>query len=91
MSEGKLLEEQDRGAKAEALLKNSVLSDSFKSLDELYLEAWKSTSIEQEAQREKIFQMYQALQTFRGHLEEMVTTGKLASSQIEQSIKLRSK
>jgi len=83
MNDGRLRGEQDKGSKAEALLKNPILVESFESLDKIYIEAWKSTSVEQEAQREKIFQMYQALQALRGHLEQIVTTGKLAKSELE--------
>jgi hypothetical protein len=91
MSDGRLREEQDRGAKAQALLKNPILVESFESLDSIYIEAWKSTSVEQDAQREKIFQMYQALQALRGHLEQVVTTGNLAKSELEENSKRRIK
>ena len=85
MDDGKLREEQARGAKAEALLRNPILQETFEGLSERYLDAWKSTSIEQEAQREKIFQMYKALEAVRKHLEDMVSTGELAKLELNQS------
>jgi hypothetical protein len=85
MDEGKLRGEQDRGAKAEALLRNPILQETFNSLSEMYIDTWKATSVEQDAQREKIFQMYQALEAVRGHLEEMVSTGELAKLELSNN------
>ena len=85
MDEGKLRGEQDRGEKAKAVLRNPILAEAFEELGGRYIEAWKVTSIEQDTQREKIFQMYQALLAVRGHLEEVVSTGELAKIELNDN------
>jgi len=82
MDEGKLRDEQSRGAKAEALLRNPMLQETFEGLADRYLDAWKSTSVGQDEQREKIFQMYKALEAVRSHLEDTVSTGELAKIEL---------
>ena len=85
MDEGKLRGEQDRGEKAKAVLRNPILAEAFEELGSRYIEAWKVTSIEQDTQREKIFQMYQALLAVQGHLEEVVSTGELAKIELNDN------
>jgi len=90
MDEGKLRGEQDRGEKAKAVLRNPIVVEAFEELGSRYIETWKATSIEQESQREKIFQMYQALLAVQGHLEELVSTGELAKIELnEKSLRRR--
>lgn len=90
MDEGKLRGEQDRGEKAKAVLRNPIMVEAFEELGGRYIETWKATSIEQESQREKIFQMYQALLAVQGHLEELVSTGELAKIELnDKSLRRR--
>lgn len=81
--DGKRLEEQDRGAKAEALLRNPMLQEAFQMLEEKYLDAWKNSPVKAQDGREKLFQMYQNLKAVQGHLEEVVNTGNLAKAQLK--------
>jgi len=81
--DGKRLEEQDRGAKAEALLRNPMLQEAFQMLEEKYLDAWKNSPVKAQDDREKLFQMYQNLKAVQGHLEEVVNTGNLAKAQLK--------
>jgi len=81
--DGKRLEEQDRGAKAEALLRNPMLQEAFEMLEEKYLDAWKNSPVKATDDREKLFQMYQNLIAVKGHLEEVVNTGNLAKAQLK--------
>ena len=83
--DGKLFAEQDRGARADALLRNELLSESFSILEDEYIEAWKSSPVRDEEGREKIFQMIQALRSVKQNLEEVAMTGKLASMQINET------
>ena len=85
MVDGKLFAEQDRGARANALLRNELLSESFSILEDEYIEAWKSSPVRDEEGREKIFQMIQALRSVKQNLEEVAMTGKLASMQINKT------
>jgi hypothetical protein len=78
MDEGKRRSEQDRGAKAEALLRNPMFQEAFQVLEEKYMDAWKNSPVKATDDREKLFQMYQNLIAVKGHLEEVVNTGNLA-------------
>jgi len=82
MNEGKLFEEQDRGAQAESLLRNPILVEAFDVLSETYLNAWKESPVKAEDDRERIFLMYKNLLAVRAHLEEIVNTGKLANLEL---------
>lgn len=83
MDEGKRFKEQDRGAKAEALLRTPMLQEAFDVLEEKYIDAWKNSPVKAEADREKLFQMYQNLLAVKGHLEEVVNTGNLAKAELK--------
>ena len=83
MEDGKRRAEQDRGAKAEALLRNPMLQEAFDTLEQKYIDAWRNSPVTAEADREKLFQMYQNLIAVRGHLQEVVNTGNLAKTEIE--------
>jgi len=83
MDEGRLRGEQDRGAKAEALLRNPILQEAFQMLEERYLDAWKNSPVKATDDREKLFQMYQNLLALKGHLEEVVNTGNLAKTELK--------
>lgn len=83
MDEGKRRSEQDRGAKAEALLRNPMLQEAFDILEQKYIDAWRNSPVTAESDREKLFQMYQNLIAVRGHLQEVVNTGNLAKTEIE--------
>jgi len=45
MNEGKARERQDRAAKAEALLRNELFVEAFEYLDEQFIDAWKTSAI----------------------------------------------
>jgi hypothetical protein len=80
-----LFKEQDRGAKAEVLLRDEMLVDAFATMERVYLEAWRESPQRDNEGRENIFQMLRALDALKSHLEEVVTTGKFASMQINET------
>jgi len=80
-----LFKEQDRGAKAEVLLRDEILVDAFATMERVYLEAWRESPQRDNEGRENIFQMLRALDALKSHLEEVVTTGKFASMQINET------
>jgi hypothetical protein len=84
MNEGKLREQQDRAAKAEVLLRDPLLLEAFETLDAEFLRAWRQTSVDDTAARERIYMLCQSLEAVRGHLTKVVTDGKLAKLQLEQ-------
>jgi len=81
MNEGKRREEQNRGERAKALMRDPLVLEAFDVLEERYIEAWKDSSSSQD-ERETLFQMYQALMVVRGHLIEVIQTGDLAKLEL---------
>ena len=81
MDEGKRREEQNRGERAKALMRDPLVIEAFDVLEDKYISAWKDSSSSQD-ERETLFQMYQALMVVRGHLSEVIETGDLAKLEL---------
>jgi|TARA_R100001126_G_C4729309_1_gene103072 exo-beta-1,3-glucanase (GH17 family) len=81
-NEGKLRQDMNRGEKAQALLRNEILIETFDFLEKQYHDAWANSSVDQNEAREKVFMMLQNLQTVKQHIESVVITGKLANDQL---------
>lgn len=84
MSEGKRREEQNRGERAKALMRDPLIVEAFDVLEGKYIEAWKDSSSSLD-ERETLFQMYQALMVVRGHLSEVIETGDLAKLELDST------
>ena len=63
--EGKLTKQIDEGNQAENLIKNPIFEKVFNSLEQEFLTAWKSSSVEDSAEREKLYYLFQALQALK--------------------------
>tara|TARA_A100000171_G_C2088522_1_gene123310 strand:- start:181 stop:459 length:279 start_codon:yes stop_codon:yes gene_type:complete len=84
MNEGKIRERQDRSAKAEALLRNELFVEAFEYLDEQFIEAWKTSGVDDVDAREKLFYLMQALGAVKGYFSSVVEDGKLAKAQLDE-------
>jgi len=84
VSEGKRREEQNRGERAKALMRDPLIVEAFDVLEGKYIEAWKDSSSSLD-ERETLFQMYQALMVVRGHLSEVIETGDLAKLELDSA------
>jgi hypothetical protein len=78
-----LITEQDRGAKAAAILREPLIQEAFAELRKSYVDGWSSSDPQDTDFREQCFHLLKALETFEGHFESVVTTGKMASQQME--------
>jgi len=84
MNEGKVRESMERGEKAAALLRNELLQEAFNQLETDFIQAWKSSSVEDSQNRERLYMLCQNLSALRGYLEGVVTDGKLAKAQLDE-------
>ena len=84
MNEGKARQRQDRAAKAEALLRNELFVEAFEYLDEQFIEAWKTSSVDDSEAREKLFHLMQALGAIKGYFQSVVEDGKMAQAQLDE-------
>jgi hypothetical protein len=85
VNEHQLLRDQERAARAQALLGNELLQEAFKTLEERYMRAWRDTGMSPNDThaRERLFQAVNIVGKVREHLERVIEGGKLAKRQIE--------
>jgi hypothetical protein len=82
VDESKLRQDQERARGAEALLKNDLLTEAFKGLEDSYTAAWRVTTINDVSSREKLFLAINIVGKVRDHLEIIVNNGKLAAAEL---------
>lgn len=73
-----------RAARAEALLDDELLSESFDALEKSYVAAWRATTIDDAAGREKLFLAINIVGKVRDHLAGVVANGKLARAELKE-------
>ena len=78
--------ERDRGAKADALLRDPLLLEVLQSLRDSYISEWSQSDIADKDKREQVFFLLHALTAFEDQLKSISQSGKLASLQIENSV-----
>jgi len=73
-----------RMARAEALLDDELLNESFDALEKSYIAAWRATTVDDTAGREKLFLAINIVGKVRGHLAGVVANGKLARAELKE-------
>jgi len=84
-----LHKELERASRANSLLADSLMKESFETLERELMEGLLATSAEDASRREKIHMMLVYGRKWRNLLTSMVETGKLASLQLEEKRKLK--
>ena len=79
-----LRDEQDRGAKAAAVLRDPLVISAFAEIRDAYGDAWAHTDPADSEFREQLFCLMKALEAFEGHFQSAIQTGKMASKQMEE-------
>jgi hypothetical protein len=82
--ESKLNEAAAKALRAQDLLENELLTESFRRLEDSYTAAWRLTGIDDVAGREKLFLAINIVGKVRDHLAVMVTNGKLAAAELKE-------
>jgi hypothetical protein len=82
VDEFKLNKAKERGAQAEALLRNELLTEAFKQLEARYIAAWGSTHPHETETRENLWRATQILGDVRRHLIRVAADGKLANKEL---------
>ena len=83
MNEGKLRHDMERAAKVEALLSDPLITEAFETLEQEFVTAWKQSAIADQAARENIYQLLQALEALKGHFVKVLEDGKLAKDRLK--------
>lgn len=84
VNEGKAREKMARAEKAKALLRNDILLDGFAYLEEQFTQAWKQSTIEDNATRERLYMLCQNLDALKGYINSVVEDGKLAGAALNE-------
>ncbi|MCK1387363.1 hypothetical protein [Bradyrhizobium sp. 21] len=71
-------------ARAEALLDDELLNEAFNALEKSYIAAWRATTVDDAAGREKLFLAINIVGKVRDHLAGIVANGKLASAELKE-------
>jgi hypothetical protein len=86
--EAKLDQAAARAVRAQELLDNEQLSEAFGALEESYISAWRATTIDDVAGREKLFLAINIVGKVRNHLAGVVANGKLAQAELKELAQL---
>jgi hypothetical protein len=81
--EGRLRDEMNRGSKAAEVLRNPVFDEAFSILQKRYIQAWVDTPADQVEERERLYQSVHVLQDIYNQLEAVMTTGAMASEELD--------
>lgn len=73
----------ERAAKVEALLSDPLITEAFETLEKEFVTAWKHSAIADQAARENIYQLLQALEALKGHFVKVLEDGKLAKDRLK--------
>jgi hypothetical protein len=83
----KLSEQRERGAKAEALLRDEALQLAFRQLDEGYQLIWRNTSPDDVETRERAWTSLKVLDDVRNLLISTVQNGAAAQQELEKALR----
>jgi len=80
-NEAQLSKEMTRGQQARELLEHELMREAFEAIEAKVISEWKTN--ENQEGREKCHLMLKAMEQLKGHLSEVMLTGRLASLQLE--------
>lgn len=86
MQEGSAREDLEKGNKADILLKNAVFIEVFENLEKQFLDAWKSSPLKDNEERERIYYLYQSLHALKSGIENISANGRIAKAQLDRLI-----
>ncbi len=73
-----------RARRAENLLKDDLLQECFKTLEDAYVQKWRTTDVLAVAEREKLFLAINVIGKVRDHLTSVLNDGKLAAAELKE-------
>ncbi|VIO73887.1 hypothetical protein [Bradyrhizobium ivorense] len=73
-----------RGLRARTILEDELVKEGFKALESAYVAAWRSTTIDDVAGREKLFLAINILGKVQHHLSAIIADGKLAEADLRE-------
>jgi hypothetical protein len=77
-----------KAVRAQALLDDEILAEAFATLDANYTSAWRRTTIDDAAGREKLFLAVNIVGKVRDHLLSVIADGKLAQAELNELVQV---
>lgn len=84
MSEHQLIREIDRGRQAQAVVESPIFREAVDGLRDQLLGDWRATAPKDTQGREQLWLAQRLLQQIEAHLTQVMTTGVMASLQIDR-------
>lgn len=84
MSDDKLHDQQVRASRAQGLLNDELLKESFDVITRAYLDEWMKTGMRDEDIRESLWHAVRVVAKVRDHLVKVLNDGKLAKAQVDE-------
>jgi len=85
----KLRKELERAAKARAVLESELFQEAMAVIEADTLEKWKASPVRDAEGQLALRLKWQIIQEIRGHLADVMTSGKMASAQLDRELTLR--
>jgi|ERR1700730_1406546 hypothetical protein len=87
--ESRLDQAAAKALRAQELIDNELLSETFKALEDTYTAAWRATTIDDAAAREKLFLLaINIVGKVRDHLASVVANGRLAEAELKELVQV---
>jgi len=77
-----------KAMRAQALLDDKILAEAFTTLEANYISAWRRTTIDDAAGREKLFLAVNIVGKVRDHLSAVIANGKLAQAELNELLQV---
>jgi len=82
------MNEEDRAAKAQSILREPLVVEAFENLESLYQELWRLSDPENVEDREHYYRCILALDSFKGHFMSFISSGKMSEIERESKFKI---
>ena len=78
----------NRGISAARLLDDPLLLEAFSTREDMYINDWKSSKVDETVKRDTAYMSLRALDDLKSALQSIVDTGKIAGRHLERDQKL---
>lgn len=85
--EFQLNQQTTRGVRAKQILEDDLVTGAFQSLEDAYIAAWRETAVDEMLGREKLFLAINIVGKVRQHLQQIMSDGKIAESDLRELAK----
>ena len=83
-TENELIEDRDRGARAEALMRSELLREAFDELPKAYFRQWLATGFGDTETRERLWNAMTIVESVERHFAAIMSNGRAAVLEIER-------